>query len=151
MHPCVQEAGVVSCGILQAGCSTASASYHTMPAVLAGIIGPNGLPLSDKSVPSLSYSKASEMRPKGDVLQLLKNKKIPNEKYIDALLEKVNASEITHLLKISKNRLCVYVTTAAKATKLFDVCNHLIFDCEEVKLTYLVPKSVKVIISNATN
>lgn len=124
-----------------------------MPAAMAGVIGQNGLPLSDNSsVTSLSYSEVSEVRPKSNqavILELLDNKEINNEKYIDALLEIVKAEEITHISRISRNRMCVYLTTADKATSLVDVNKYVIVEGEEVKISPLVARSVKVTISNA--
>lgn len=123
-----------------------------MPSTYKGIIGPNGLPLDDKTVQTLSYSEASEVRPKNDqaiILELPNTKEIKIENYVKALLNTVNQKDITHLSRISKNRLCVYLTSAAKAEELVVVNKSISVDSEEVKIKYLVPKSVKVIISNA--
>lgn len=123
------------------------------PVVMTGVIGPNGLPLSERlSVETRSYSEITEVRPKSNqavVLELLKNNEISNEKYIDALLEVVRPEEITHISRISRNRLCVYLTTAGKAAELVEVNKFVVVNNEQVKINYLIAKSVKVTISNA--
>lgn len=123
------------------------------PADMAGVIGQDGLPINSSfSQVSRTYSEVSENRPKSNqaiIIELLNNREISNEKYIDALLEIVKVEEITHISRISRNRLCVYLTSASKATQLVEENKFLKVENEEVKINYRVAKSIKVIISNA--
>lgn len=80
------------------------------------------------------------------ILESLSNEEISNEQYIDALLEVVEAEEI---LRISINRLCVYLTTATKAAELVDVRKFVVVDRKKVNISHFMARFIKIETSNA--
>lgn len=49
------------------------------------------------------------------MLDLLNNKKLPDDKYIDSFSVVVSADKITQISRISKNCLCVYLTAPTES------------------------------------
>lgn len=76
-------------------------------------------------------------------------KDLTSDSYIDALLEHVKIEGITCISRISRNRLCVRLTIAEKASQLVNINKYVTVNGQTAKINDLISKAVKVIISNA--
>lgn len=106
---------------------------------------------AEKSIDLSLYNDPSDHVPSDDqVITLLINKEIPNLVYLEELNKHINnESSFLFVSRISRDRLCIVLETAAQATKLVeDVC-YINVNNNKIPINYLVAKSVKVYISNA--
>lgn len=118
------------------------------------VIGADGLPLGSSPSQSLSYSQVAEpdeVRPKNHlavVVELL-DKDFNNDKYIDAMLKHIKLEDITHVSRISRKRLCFYLSSEEKVTQLVNITKYVNVEGQQVRINHMVNKAVKVVISNA--
>lgn len=103
------------------------------------------------SVNSPSYSEITEVRPTEEQAIVLDiSSGFANRKYTDALLEFIKPTEIKYMSRISGARFCLFLSEAALVKKLVDEVKILSVEGHPVKISPLVQKSKKVIISNAS-
>lgn len=107
---------------------------------------------ADYSVSVQEFTDPNEIRPKDDqaiVLNLI-NKEIPNKTYAEELNKHVkNDNSFLYIARITRDRLCVVLDSAALASKLVDEVGFIEINNTKISINFLVAKAVKVIISNA--
>lgn len=92
-----------------------------------------------------------EVRPKDDQAIVLNiQREIPNLQYALELNKHINDEKsFLYIYRISRERLCVVLRNAEQATKLVEDVGKITVNNIESEIKYLVPKAVKVNISNA--
>lgn len=97
------------------------------------------------------FSKIVEVRPSEDqAIDLYIVSGFPNRKYTDALLQHIEPVDIKNMSTISGARFCSFLRYSYMVKKLVDEIQVLMIGCKEVKISPLVAKAKKVIISNVS-